>query len=588
MKQLIFAALLLAGHSLMAQTTQWGTPTGNPQFPKGSYIELPDPVAKDVAAWSAVKGATVSWGTTDLRYMKGAVPSIKKAATTEIVSGWKGERVAAQALVWSNKAISDLSFEMSSLTGKGGEIAASAAFVRYVMQDNFLTCGYRKEISKYDSTLIADPIDHLAKSLPLDAQTTRPVWVSVWIPQTAVAGSYTGTLTIKDGTQVVGTLKLTVNVLNRQLPEPRKWSYHLDFWQNPYAEARYAGLEPFTPEFFDYVRPQFERLRDAGQKIITTSIMHKPWGGQTEDYFESMISWIKRTDGSWTFDFTTFDMWIQFMMELGIDQQIACYSMIPWNMSFRYYDQASNSMKDVKATTESTEYAEMWTALLSQLSKHLREKGWFDRTVIAMDERPAKDMQNAFRIIKTADPEFKVSMAGDYHAEIEEDLYDYCIVSDHLCSPELLAERKAKGKITTYYSCCAQAYPNMFTYSPASENEWISWYAAAKGYDGYLRWAYNSYTKEPLLDARFRAFQAGDSYLIYPEARTSIRFEKFVDGVEMFEKIKILRAEFEAKGDAKSLKKIDELLSGFSIENFKKGIKPEDTLVKARATINSL
>lgn len=316
--------------------------------------------------------------------------------------------------------------------------------------------------------------------------------------------------------------------------------------------------------------------------------MHKPWGGQTEDYFESMISWIKRTDGSWTFDFTTFDMWVQFMMELGIDQQIACYSMIPWNMSFRYYDQASNSMKDVKATTESTEYAEMWTALLSQLSKHLREKGWFDRTVIAMDERPAKDMQNAFRIIKTADPEFKVSMAGDYHAEIEEDLYDYCIVSDHLCSPELLAERKAKGKITTYYSCCAQAYPNMFTYSPASENEWISWYAAAKGYDGYLRWAYNSYTKEPLLDARFRAFQAGDSYLIYPEARTSIRFEKFVDGVEMFEKIKILRAEFEAKGDAKSLKKIDELLSGFSIENFKKGIKPEDTLVKARATINSL
>ncbi|MEG2755762.1 MAG: hypothetical protein RR931_04040, partial [Mucinivorans sp.] len=59
-------------------------------------------------------------------------------------------------------------------------------------------------------------------------------------------------------------------------------------------------------------------------------------------------------------------------------------------------------------------------------------------------------------------------------------------------------------------------------------------------------------------------------------------------GVEMFEKIKILQQEFRDKGDKKSLIKIDKVLSGFSIENFKENIKAEQTLVPARKIINSL
>ncbi|MEG2514702.1 MAG: DUF4091 domain-containing protein, partial [Bacteroidaceae bacterium] len=226
--------------------------------------------------------------------------------------------------------------------------------------------------------------------------------------------------------------------------------------------------------------------------------------------------------------------------------------------------------------------------MLKSLSLHLKEKGWFNRTVIAMDERPTKDMQNAFSIINGADPGFKVSLAGGHHPEIENKLYDYSMASDNIFTPDTLAARHAKGQKTTFYTCCAQKYPNMFTYSPPAENEWISWFAAAKGYDGYLRWAYNSYTKEPLLDARFRAFQAGDSYLVYPEARSSIRFEKFIDGVEAFEKIHILKTEFENKGNKAALKKLNTALKSFSISNFEKNIPAETTLLKARKILNSL
>lgn len=586
-KQVITLFLFLLANQIFAQTTQWGVPTGNPQFPKGEYVELPDPEASNPTEWEKVSGTQLSWGTTSNRYSKSHVPAIEKPTKSIQLEGWKGERVSAQALVWSNENISDLNFEISTLASKSGQIEAKAAFVRYVMQDNYLTCGYRTASKDYDSTLVADPIDHLAKSLPLEAKTTRPIWVSIWIPKDAKATTYSGKLAIKNSSKTIGYLDIKLKVIDRTLPKPSEWSFHLDFWQNPFAEARYAELEPFSPKHFEFMRPQFERLCDVGQKVITTSIMHKPWGGQTEDYFESMVSWIRRADGTWFFDYTIFDMWVEYMMEIGIDQQIACYSMIPWSMEFKYYDQVSNSMKSIKTTTDSPEYKEMWVALLKSLSQHLRQKGWFDKSVIAMDERNPKDMQNAFDIIKTADQEFKVSLAGGNHPEIEEKLYDYSMASDDIFSAETLLKRRLKGQKTTFYTCCAQQYPNMFTYSPPDENEWIGWFAAAKGYDGYLRWAYNSYTKEPLLDARFRAFQSGDSYLIYPEARTSIRFEKFIDGVESFEKIRILKAEFEANNNKCLLKKLEQILNKFEIENFKQNIPAAKTLNETRKILNS-
>ena len=53
----------------------------------------------------------------------------------------------------------------------------------------------------------------------------------------------------------------------------------------------------------DAMRPLMQRLARAGQRGITASITHKPWNGQTYDYFENMITEIKRADGTWAYDY---------------------------------------------------------------------------------------------------------------------------------------------------------------------------------------------------------------------------------------------------------------------------------------------
>ena len=573
MKSLLPLALCGA-MPLFAQqgVTQSGTPTGQTPFPLTAYQELPDPSQPDASKWSAVKGTQVTWGTTDMRYAKHEVPAIK-LRTQQALKGWRGERVNAQAVVWSGEALSQLQFSFSEFKDKKGNLlpaeAWSAGFVRYVMTDELNKdgrggCGYRKPVD-FDSLLVADPIDHQLQSMELPAQSVQPIWVQCWIPQSAVAGTYQGDLLVNNGTQLLQRLHLTVEVVDRVLPQPSEWAFHLDLWQNPYAVARYHQVPLWSDAHLEAMRPLMKRLADAGQKIITASIMHKPWNGQTEDYFDTMITWIKRVDGTWAFDYTLFDRWVEFMMSVGIDKQINCYSMVPWELSFQYYDQATNSLKAIKTAPGEPAYEEMWVAMLTSFARHLKEKGWFDRCTIAMDERPMQVMQKTLKVIRKADPDFKVSLAGNYHAEIEPDLYDYCIVIGQEFPEEVRLRRKAEQKRTTYYTCCTEAYPNTFTFSAPAEAAWISYYVAKKQLDGYLRWAYNSWPLEPLLDSRFRAWAAGDTYLAYPGARTCIRFERLIEGIQAHEKINILRREFEAKGNRAGLKKIEKLLAPFSL-----------------------
>ena len=538
----------------------------------GLYEELPNPVATDASKWTKVTNPIIAWGSTDVRYNKELPASVTPVAIMNLTA-WMGEKVSAQLVISTNRDLKNVSVEVSDILAKNYKISkwnTERGFVRYVMTDELNKdgkggCGRRPNKADWDSTLVADVIDHVTPALDIKANTTQPVWVSVKVPrENIIKGMYRGTVTIKEDGKVLKELPLVVNVKNRVLPAPKDWTFHLDLWQNPYAVSRYYNVEPFSQEHFDLMRPIMKRYADAGGKVITASIMHKPWNGQTFDPFESMVTWMKKADGTWWFDYTVFDKWVEFMMSLGIKKEINCYSMVPWRLSFQYFDQASNQFKYFTGKPGEPAYEEFWMRMLKSFAQHLKEKGWFEITHIAMDERGLKDMLATIEVVRKADPDFKLSLAGSHHKELLEPLNDYCVTMAETFSPEEIAVRRAKGMTTTYYTCCAEARPNTFTFSPPAEAEYLGWFASKAGVDGYLRWALNSWVEKPLHDSRFTNWAAGDTYILYPDARTSIRFERLIEGIQAYEKIRILRNETDKRGRKKNYgKQLDKILEAF-------------------------
>ncbi len=536
-----------------------------------TYNEPDDNKPYDALPWGSVEdGINFSVGSIDKRYGKKSVPVVEQ---TSLWSGnaWKGERVNAQFVIWSSGPLLNTNCIISDLVNEDGDILNKENlkhfFVRYVMTDR-----YRKgKTADIDSSLVADALDPI-HCFDIEANTTRPLWLTIDVPRDCAAGKYSGSITVNAHKQERKQVNIDLLVHERQLPQPKDWSFHLDLWQNPFAVARYNNVVLWSEEHFMLMKPSMEMLAGAGQKCITASIVHKPWGGQTYDYFESLVKWTKKVDGSWKYDYSIFDKWIGFAMECGITKQINCYSMIPWKNQFSYFDESLNKDTIVEAKPGTETYEGLWSPFLKQFVTHLKEKSWLDITTIAMDERSPEDMQKMIAFIKTVAPELKTALAGGYHEEINDDLYDLCVASAHIVPGNAIEERKEANHITTFYVCCNEPFPNTFTFSPPAESVYLGWYAAAKGYDGFLRWAYNSWGENPLVDSRFGSWPAGDTYFVYPGGVSSIRFERLREGIQDFEKIRILTEEYKYDGnhEAKTkLGRLDDFLKTFELSLLK-------------------
>lgn len=517
----------------------------------------------------------LDWAATGSHCVIGGGPSLEfqKKAFNHVA--WRGEKVFAQAVVSSEEELKDVRLSVSDLRNGKSLIGAEnirLQFVSYVVSDLLDTtkygqCGSREDKSKWGEVLVADVLD-INDSMTVPAGRKQPVWMTVSVPSDARPGKYSGKLTVTSSNAKARSLNVELTVADHVLPPARDWAFHLDLWQNPYSVARYENVPLWSEAHFEAMRPVMRMLAEAGQKSVTATIMSRPWNGQTEDAFGSMVTKIRRIDGTWLYDYTIFDRWVEFMFSLSIDRQINCYSMIPWALQFDYIDQATSSPATFQAAPGSEEYNEYWGAFIADFARHLKAKGWFEKTMIAMDERPLESMQAVLGLIRKVEPAFKISLAGNYHEPVIYDIVDFSeTFSGKQEFPESAkTKRKELGLTTTFYTCCAEAHPNMFVISNPDEAAWLGWFAQAEGYDGYLRWAYNSWTLDPLTDARFRTWPAGDCFVVYPGGRGSVRFSKLVEGIQDFEKVRILRSRWQETGNEAKLGQLTGILKSFTSE----------------------
>lgn len=515
----------------------------------------------------------LEWASTGSHCVIGGGPSLDYQKKAFNHSAWRGEKVFAQAVISSDTELEDVTLSVSDLSnGKSGIKSGniSVQFVSFVVSDLLDTtkygqCGQRQDKSEWGEVLVADVLD-LKESMNIPAGRKQPVWMTVNVPSNAKPGKYRGKLTVSSSNAKSRSLPVELIVSDHILPPDSDWTFHLDLWQNPYSVARYENVPLWSDAHFEAMRPVMKMLADAGQKSVTTTIMNRPWNGQTEDAFGSMVTKIRRIDGTWLYDYTIFDRWVEFMFSLGIDRQINCYSMIPWALQFDYIDQATSSPATFQAAPGSEEYNEYWGAFIADFARHLKAKGWFEKTMIAMDERPLESMQAVLGLIRKVEPAFKISLAGNYHEPVIYDIVDFSeTFSGKQEFPESAkAKRKELGLTTTFYTCCAEAHPNMFVISNPDEAAWLGWFAQAEGYDGYLRWAYNSWTLDPLTDTRFRTWPAGDCFVVYPGGRGSVRFSKLTEGIQDFEKVRILRSQWQKEGNEAKLAQLTEVLKPFT------------------------
>lgn len=517
------------------------------------------------------------WGSCNERLYRYDKPPVSGKPFSYTV--WKGERSHATAIIYPHTDLQGLSVSFDDLKCGSRTISASclsARFERSVMADEFepgyCQCSKRAKLN-LGVIQVFDVLD-TCSVIDLAQYDYAPVWITASVPSDAVAGKYSSRIHLSCGGRRIASLPFSISVADRQLPSPRDWSFHLDLWQNPYSVARYNGVPLWSKEHFEAMKPVMKILADAGQKVITTTLTHRPWNAQTQDPYGSMVVKVKRADGSWMYDYSVFDAWVEFMMGLGIDRQINCYTLVSAASRYDYFDAASSTHKVVVLPTGSKEYKEIWAPFLIDFAEHLKEKGWFEKTTLAMDEIDVGDMVAVVDFVHATVPGFRLTLAGELHPEVEQALDDLSVTFRSDFPSDVRARRTEEGKISTFYTCCNERFPNTFLPSHPVEAAWLPAYAAAYGFDGFLRWAYNSWTEDPLVDTRFRAFAAGDCFLVYPGGLSSVRMEMLTAGIQLYEKVRILRSTL----DPAALSRLEDALSAICYDTLPDQNSEDDSI----------
>ena len=227
--------------------------------------------------------------------------------------GSRGGVSSGKIVVGSDQPIRGLKAQITDLAGsKGDRIPSAAVQVRYalptgeepVMEDHF--------------PAMPDLCDGLSETAPatVEVRTKRkgtwcfgavcPVWVTVAVPEKSMGGDYTGRLTLSAEGQKTVEVPVTVKVSNWLVPKPSAFHTAVDLIQSPETVAMQYNVPIYSDRHFQLLEKSLARAGYVG-----TWTLHLPLICQSNlGNEQSMVRWIKQPDGSYAFDFTPLEKYL--------------------------------------------------------------------------------------------------------------------------------------------------------------------------------------------------------------------------------------------------------------------------------------
>ena len=516
-----------------------------------------------------------------------------KESTTLTATAWLHDTAAAKLdLLTAGKALTNVKVTVGDMVNTHGDKLAGAVTPYFI-----------KTVLAHDTGKYVPDVLYSNEAFDMPAASVASVWLAIETAADALPGVYTGEVTVTaDGLATPETLTLSVEVIGLARPEAE---IPFEIWQYPYTSNRYysgkateeyfgSGVENLwsihlDPAYEAGLVSQIEIYKKAGGTSVTVTITEDAWNSQTPDPYPSMVKWTQKSDGSFAFDYTDFDYFVELNERCGVTGNIMAFSMADWANRITYYSERQGKVVTENLTPGSERWTKIWTQFLTDFMAHTKEKGWFDRVHMAMDERGPEVVEAVLDLVESVKDEngksFKTALA--VFTFDTEHLFDRItnLSLAFAMNPERLTiiceHRDRLGLQTTLYTCGAQ---NSALSNPPIESLYTLWYVRQRGADGFLRWALDAFNADPLNSSDHRLFAAGDIYMIYPDdkggsttdAHTSVRFEKLAEGVRDIAKYNWLLENYPAY--EKSLTRVLENVGG----------DLADTLTKAQNKINDV
>jgi len=451
----------------------------------------------------------------------------------------RNEFSSAQVAVRAARPLRELRASVSPLkhdeSGAGG-IEIQPRFVGFVPVKTNTPDTPQEELACTAPCSVPDPLLS-DEAVELEADSTQPIWLTIFVPPDAPAGIWTGSLEVHgDGERAEVPLHLTVHPVT--VPGERHLS--VTNWMNMGNFAGFFGTEMYTDRFWRVVDNFAHNMAAHRQNVVLCP--------------NDLIHIRQQTDGELTFDFSDYDRWVETFDRAGCADLIEGGHLgrrgegkweTPW---FEWRKFGMRRPDGAEAQVETDAAIEQ---LVKALVGHVRERGWFDRFVMHIVDEPAphteEDYKKKSRLVHEWAPGVRFLEAMSLldargHLDIwVPQLSHFDKHRDHY-----LSMRDEGGIELWFYTCMYPTgrYPNRFLDFSLLKTRLLHWLNWRYQLTGYLHWGLNYWTEDPWRQDRLKdEYPPGDSWIVYPGRDgpvDSIRWEQMREGIQDYELLWLL------------------------------------------------
>jgi len=254
------------------------------------------------------------------------------------IVGARNGSFTGKFVVGSADAIEDLQATAAEFKGPaGGTIPASSVRIRYGIlwgEHKLADGGERRFPSPYPTwganrlgALAEQPVgrfgvqaperDPWTAAIPKDADEVKlvngavvPIWVTVKVPASVPAGTYTGSVRVQALGQDPVEVPIELRVADWALPYTQDFRTWVDMIQSPDTLALEYGIPLWSDRHFELIGRSFKLMGETGSRTVYIPLIaHTNLGNE-----ESYVRWIKKGDG-YAYDFSVMDRYLDVATE---------------------------------------------------------------------------------------------------------------------------------------------------------------------------------------------------------------------------------------------------------------------------------
>lgn len=237
----------------------------------------------------------------------------------------RGGAASAKVVLRSAAAITGLKAKVTDLKQDAATIPAAQLAVRYgVRWDTTISSNSRPR--GCDILLEAPP----PSVAPAErAPALASVWVTAEVPRDAKPGVYTGQLTVEAQGLKATAVPVTLTVSPWTIPETRDWRTWIELIQSPDTLALEYNLPLWSEKHWQMIARSFDHIGRVGSRVVYVPLIC----GTNQGNSESMVRWTKKADGSYGYDFSVMDRYLDVATQhMGTPKYVVFYA---WEVSLK-------------------------------------------------------------------------------------------------------------------------------------------------------------------------------------------------------------------------------------------------------------